>query len=326
VGTFLTTRKMEAALVSRIERSVAGSRHAAGRKRVSGRTRKILLRAGCLAGAAALTATAVVAHVRHRREMEGVRAALIESVRAESATVSTEDRAFMSHVEPWLEQLAGTYEGDLVADALRSPTSLEATLSRRSVYVRGPLGAFTKREALPEVAAASNLDAFLRCMIDPPATRTEKAVIAKARAAEGPTRLDRPANRLDDVGAGLRLVDLPWEDRIRAARDRRDVDRLKAEWSPAKVAAARRASKAELLLAAMDEPDEGGPADLDGERPHRVRVGLIDLSAGRVLIRLRKRVDPAWLGDGTRASYASAVDGCALAYDVRAEVVRTGQR
>jgi hypothetical protein len=41
-----------------------------------------------------------------------------------------------------------------------------------------------------------------------------------------------------------------------------------------------------------------------------------------VLVRARKRVDPSWLAATTRSSFASAIDGCALAVDVRALVAR----
>jgi hypothetical protein len=74
-----------------------------------------------------------------------------------------------------------------------------------------------------------------------------------------------------------------------------------------------------LLIAAMDEP-AAGPADLDGERAHDVRVQIVDLRAGKVLLRARKHVDPAWLTASTRSTYAAGVDGCALAYDIRSVV------
>jgi hypothetical protein len=70
----------------------------------------------------------------------------------------------------------------------------------------------------------------------------------------------------------------------------------------------------------MDEPGESGPADLDGERPHQVRAAIVDLRTDKLLIRVRKRVDPDWLAASTRSNFASAVDGCALALDVRASV------
>jgi hypothetical protein len=322
VGTFLTTRKMGAALAARIEHSVSGSRAGSGPQRIAAHTRKLLFRLGCAFAAAALTVGAVALRVRHLRAIESARATLIQVVRTESAALSKEDRAFMSRVQPWLTRLAGSYEGDLVADELRSPASLEATLARRSVYVRGPLAAFSDPARLPEVAAASTVDALVRCMFDPPSTRTEHAVLSKARAPDWPSKLAAPPGRLHDATTALQLVALPWEPRIRAAGALRDLERLKGELDRLTIASARRPTRAELLFAAMDEPGYAGPADLDGERAHAVRVTLTDLRAGHVLMRLRKYVDPAWLSDATRATSAGAADACALAYDMRAHMVR----
>ena len=78
------------------------------------------------------------------------------------------------------------------------------------------------------------------------------------------------------------------------------------------------AAKARQLLAVMDEPgDPKAPAELDGERPHAVRVTLTDLSSGQIRLRYRATVDPSWLSPTTRAEYASGIDGCALAVDLR---------
>jgi hypothetical protein len=75
----------------------------------------------------------------------------------------------------------------------------------------------------------------------------------------------------------------------------------------------------------MDEPgDRSIPAELDGERPHHVRVGLVDLASKKQLLALRRKVDPSWLSPTARAEYASGIDACTLALDVRAEV--TGEK
>jgi hypothetical protein len=36
-----------------------------------------------------------------------------------------------------------------------------------------------------------------------------------------------------------------------------------------------------------------------------------------VRLRFRGDVDPNWLSDGARAQYASGIDSCALAFDLR---------
>jgi hypothetical protein len=130
------------------------------------------------------------------------------------------------------------------------------------------------------------------------------------------------ARRLHDAEDGLRQLLAPWEERVDNARELRDLERIQAELAKVPVAETKRAAEAELLIAAMDESDEAGPADLDGERAHQVRVTIVDIRAAKVLLRLRKHVDPNWLATTTRSNFASAVDGCALALDVRADVAR----
>jgi hypothetical protein len=83
-----------------------------------------------------------------------------------------------------------------------------------------------------------------------------------------------------------------------------------------------RAAKARQLLAVMDEPgDPKAPAGLDGERAHAVRVTLTEMGSGQVRLRHRGAVDPSWLSANTRAEYASGIDGCALAVDLRNAVL-----
>jgi hypothetical protein len=74
----------------------------------------------------------------------------------------------------------------------------------------------------------------------------------------------------------------------------------------------------------MDEPGtSSGLSELDGERPHDVRVAFVDMGAQKVVLRLRKHVDPAWISLEKRPRYAAGLDGCALALDVRESVGRS---
>jgi len=104
---------------------------------------------------------------------------------------------------------------------------------------------------------------------------------------------------------------------VRSAPDAAELARLRKELQRAPVDRAKQAVGAQMLLAAFDEPGErGGPTELDGERPHAVRIVLVDLAAEKVLLRIKKRVDPAWISVERRPTYASGLDGCALAFDV----------
>jgi len=323
VGTFLATHKMDLALVARIERSVGAAARSARGKRVSARLRTSLLRLTIAVGVTALLGAAFIARRRYQQEVSRAKATLLDSVRAQNAALTAEERNFMTRVEPWLSRLAASYEGDVVADELRPTKALDAVLARASVYVRGPVSAFANPAAMAEVASASTRDSLLLCLLDPPASRAEKVVLAKVRAAyAGGANASEHARRLHDAGSGLRQLLVPWDERVHNAIEIRDLDRVKAEIAKVPVAETKRAVQAELLIAAMDEPDEPGPADLDGERAHQVRVSVIDLGAKKILLRARKRVDPNWLAATTRSTFASAVDGCALALDVRAAVDR----
>jgi hypothetical protein len=79
------------------------------------------------------------------------------------------------------------------------------------------------------------------------------------------------------------------------------------------------ALRAELLLVVFDEPGNATvPAELDGERPHDVRVALVETKTGHALLRMHVRVDPATWNAEARPSYASGLDSCALAFEARA--------
>jgi hypothetical protein len=312
---------MDPALIARIERSV-GSRPRAARATPS-KTRRYtsLLRLAIAVAVTALATTAVLARRRYHQEMARARASLLDTVHAQEAALSPEERTFMSRVEPWITGLAGPYDGDIVADELRVLKGLDSVLARPSLYVRGPVAAFGNSNAIADTASASTRDSLVLCMIDPPASRAEKAVLSKVRAAYGGgANVAEHVHRLHDAESGLKQILAPWEERIRNAPELRDIDHVKTDLAKVPVFETKRALRAVLLIAAMDEPDEAGPADLDGERPHQVRVALIDLRVGKMLLRTRKRVDPNWLAATTRSNFASAVDGCALALDIRSAV------
>jgi hypothetical protein len=312
---------MDPALVARIERSVGSRPRAARAKPSTPRLRTSLLRLTIAVAVTALATTAILARRRYHQEMARTRASLLDTVHAQEAALTPEDRTFMSRVEPWITGLTGAYEGDIAADELRLPKGLDAVLARPSVYVRGPVAAFGKSNAIADTASASTRDSVVLCLIDPPASRVEKVVLSKVRAAYGGgVNVAEHVRRLHDAESGLRRILSPWEERIRNAPELHDLQHIKAELAEIPVQETKRALRAELLIATMDEPDEAGPADLDGERPHQVRVALIDLRAGKIVLRTRKRVDPNWLAATTRSNFASAVDGCALALDIRSDL------
>src|SRR5687767_13217503 len=170
---------MDPALAARIERSIGASPKRAREKRVPARLRTSLLRLAIAVAMIALASTALLARRRYQQEVSRKRSALLDTVHAQNASITADERSFMSRVEPWLFGLAASYEGDTVADELRPAKALDAALGRPSVYVRGPVSAFATSAAIADTASASTRDSFLSCLLDPPASRVEKVVLSK---------------------------------------------------------------------------------------------------------------------------------------------------
>jgi hypothetical protein len=330
--TLLTTRKMDPALAARIEASVRGARRPGG-SRVAPR---VVAMARVLVIVVVVAVYLVVAAARRREleETEHARKALLDAVRAPAATVTAEDEAAVARAESWLTRLAGPYDGDVVEDEVRPPGAFAATLARPVLYVRGPIGAFTRTASIAGAASTSVKDAFLLCLLAPPASRDEPSLLSRVRDAyaggapvEGPTTNVR---RMHDAEAGLPVLMPRWSERVRMAAGIEELEPLRRQLERAPLDGAARAAKARLLLVAMDEPGDDGrgsePTELDGERAHRARVALVDLAADRLLVRLRRGVDPSSVSPPLRAEYASGLDACALAVDVREAVTRHGAK
>ncbi|MBX3203473.1 MAG: hypothetical protein KF764_00330 [Labilithrix sp.] len=328
MATFLTTSKMDPALAARVEASVRGQRGAPrARARVSGRSRRIvsILRVVLVLTVAAGIYNIVVGRRERARALENARASLLESARASGASLSPADREAMTRFEVLLVSLARDHGADFVADELRAPGALAATLARPLVYVRGAASALSETAQIAGAASASAKDALLLCLLEPPASRTEKVLLDKVRVAyAGGANLEgRTANarRLDEAAVGLPFLLPPWSEKVTAAADAAEVARLRGELERAPIARAKQAARAELFLVAFDEPGEGtGPTELDGERVHPVSVALVELASGRVLLRLRRVVNPSWITPARRPTYAAGLDACALAFDVHEEV------
>lgn len=324
--TLLVTKKMSPELAARVQASVDGRRAPAGAK--LGPRATSLLRP--VATSLIVVATIWLGLSLHRanRALEARRAELLEKVRREAAEVGPDGHAAAAQVLPWLPLFAGVHSGDLVADELRPAGAFASLLGRPTIYVRGSLAGLAGR--VDESAASSFKDAFVVCLSAPPSARAEPLLKARARAAlsgRGDALLPAAGvERLNDALVGLPFLGPEWEKKVQAARSREELERLRRDFERAPIARAKAAARAKLLLVVADEPStEPGPSELDGERPHDVRVGLVNLAARQVLLRLRRRVDPSWSSVATRAEYASAIDSCALALDVHAAVASGGR-
>jgi hypothetical protein len=305
MATLLTNRKMDPALRARVEKSISGR---TSPEAAAARLRAILRFASII-----VFVVAVVWIAGKRREtghaLELQRAGVLDAFSSRTANVGEEDRGAIARDEAVLVRLAGPWEGDLA-----TPTSI----GRSIVYVRGPIESFTSAASIEKAAAASLDDAFARCFVDPPRSRSERDVLPKVRAIyTGPAA--GKVERLADAYSARRVMSPAWQARVRAAQTEKELAALRSEVEHTPFERARSVWRAELLLVVMDEPgDANAPAELDGERPHEVRVALVDTKTGTPLLRMRKRVDPSAWSVGARPDYAAGLDACALAFDARA--------
>jgi hypothetical protein len=323
VPTFLTTRKMPRALAARIEARIRSRRAAHGRTLAP--LVVSVLRFGALGIVIALATLWVMARQQDRLRLEQRRAELLDSVEKQAAQLTEDDLGTTARVEEWLVRFSGPYAGDRVAAELRAPGALSSTLARGAIYARAELEMFTSVPAIRAHAPDWRKDPFLLCLVDPPESRTEKAQLRKVLAAyAGGAQVETPTAHvrlLHEAQQGLPFLAPAWQNTLRAANSQAELDRLQRAFEHAPIEAAKRAARTRLLLVAMDERGDGrGPIELDGAHPHPVRVGLVDLGSQKVLLRLRRSVDPKWISPARRAEYARGLDGCALALDVRDSV------
>jgi hypothetical protein len=314
--SLLVTRKMAPELAARVQASVEDRRAPPG-ARLAPRAIS-LLRFMLFAALVFALVWFVTTRQRAADQLELDRSALLARIRRHSKSLTAPEKALEARALPWLARAAGPYEGDFIGEELRSPGALGKILARPTVYVRGPVGSFMGSAGVRQSAATSSNDAFVLCLIHPPSEKTEKLVRAKARASfarAGEMQHVAHVERLYDALAALPLLTSKWQARV-AGAERREFDKLRHSFEIAPVEGAKRAAKARSLLFVMDEPGSG-LAELDGERPHDARVGLIELATGKTLLRLRRHVDPSWVSEATRAQYAASIDSCALALDVR---------
>lgn len=316
MGTFLVTGRMSPALRARVAASVRGRRSALPEARRTRWRASLRLLSVALVIAAAWGVARARASVRE--EVERQRASLLARADAAAAGLGPREHSIVTRAGAWLERAAAPEHAE--QSPVLAEAELAALLSRPTVYVRVPLASATTASRLRDSAPASFKDALVGCLLEPPASRSEKALLARARAVHKSTFARSTAHvaRLSDAITGLPLLTSEWRARVLAANDTRELTSLVRHFERAPLAGARRAARAELLLYALDEPgDPALPAELDGERPHAVRVGAVDLTSDRLVFSVRRPVDPSWLSAAARAEYASGVDSCALALDVR---------
>jgi hypothetical protein len=319
VPSFLVTPRMSPELRARVLASVSGRARPGAKQRLSALVASLRL----FGIVAALSLVALVLHVRQERarQLEQQRAAVLAILRVHGAGLTSDDHKLPEKVEKAvLVQAAPGYGGDWLPAPLRQEGTLAELLSLPTLYLRGPLEVLSRAGGTKQAAAASWTDAFVLCLLEPPDVRTEKALKSKARLAMSGRGMDAHSQvqRIAPLLDVLPLLSADWQARVVTASTAAVLSDYRKLVEAAPFRAAVRAAKARQLLVVLDEPgDPKTAAELDGERPHAVRVVLSNLTDGNVELRFRKQVDPGWLSPATRAEYAAGVDSCALALDLR---------
>ncbi|HEY8946108.1 MAG TPA: hypothetical protein VIM73_17690 [Polyangiaceae bacterium] len=317
--TFLITARMSPELAARVAASVRGK---PTEQRASTRRRYVSLgRLGALGMVIAILLASWEARQRRVQRLEETRAALLGELRSRFGALTAAQKKLPGRIVATVQRHAGPgYPGDWLEGELRDSAGLVAALNASTVYLRASTSALASAadvNELAKVARDSSKDAFVACLQSPPATRTEKALRKSVREAYAGAIPTPHVHRLFPLLSVAPLWAPEWERSVRDASSQSRVDELTRSFRGAAIDGALRAADAEQLLLVVDEPgDPTVPAELDGERPHHVRVVLARLNDDSVRLRRRVAVDPSWLSATTRAEYAHAIDSCSLALEV----------
>lgn len=327
MATSLTTPKMSPELAARVEASVRQGRRTTPGARWTAHWISMLRLGVAVLLLAGLSAIAI-GHQRELEQMEQERASLLSAVRSEVASVEERQRTRVLAIPQVLERASRSYPGDLLTPEIRGEAAFHEQITRPALYVRGPLARFRRPEEILSVTASSYTDAFTLCLVDPPGSRSEKALLSRARSALARgERLERATSHIEslhDALLGLSFLAPEWLARVEATENRLALQKLRRAFESAPLASAKKALRSEMLWFVIDEPGEGpGPTELDGERAHPVRVGLFDLASQKMHLLLRRPVDPSWISPAARAEHARGIDSCSLALDVRGIAIGT---
>ncbi len=323
MGTFLTNSKMSPELRARIETSLRGGR-SASRSRLTPSLRTALRLVAVLVVVGSVVAL-LLDWRRSRRELQNAKAALIDEVEQARSGLDPPDKPLWSSAQAWLAEASGTTQRDYVDPPLNNPVTLAALLEQPAVYVRGSISGFATVSGFERAAADSGKDSFLACLLQPPASRSEKDLLPKVEAAyRGGAASNRETprvHRLHDAIVAQPFIEDAWLDQVRNAGSVPEVNDLRKSLEQAQLERSGQAVQAKILIYLLDEPKEPGTAsELDGASDHFVRFGIVDFNASQVALRLRRRIDPSWISKAKRVYLARGLNACRLAFDVRQEL------
>lgn len=316
MGTFLTTPRMSPALRARVERAVshrARAVHHASRlgldKPFASGERVRFARLFPLLVAVVLGALGTMMYVQDKREVAAERRAIEAALTERRASLPKGYEAFLAAADRVIADASREAPmSDARDPALRGPEALDALLRRPSVYVHAPRADLADPQKLDGAVRSSTKDAFLVCLHRPPASSSERDLLAKVRGVyfDGAKVDDetKAVRRLADARAAIKLAGPTYDDAARVTRDLYTLAKIRREIAAAPVEPAAVAAKAEILIAVVDLPR--------GE----ARVTIVDMASPKPLFSTQRKLEEQ--GTSPMASlHRAELEMCSLALAVR---------
>lgn len=312
--TFLTTDRMSPELRARVERAVSQgtrARRTAASLGMSGPFAADRRPAGArlvpIAVALVVAALAWAGWLYDKRAVAAERAAILADVDARRALLPPSHATLLADVDARLGEAArATSEPDLVDASVRG--ALDRALARPSIYARGPAADLADAARLALVARASDKDAFLFCLYQPPASDKERDLVDRVRGVYfAGAKVDdatKQVRRLAEARTALALLGPAFEANVRAAPDFATLHRLRKDLEGSSLESARKTAAAEVVLVVADAPGDVA------------RVSLVEIGSGKVLVRAARKAREV----GKSASaliHRAEIDACDLAVAVR---------
>jgi hypothetical protein len=325
MATFLTTPRMNPALRARVERAVSHrtrAKHHAARIGLkmpfASRNRLRLAQLFPIVALVLVAGLGTASYAYGRRALEDERAALLSALEERRVGLPAGHEGFVAQTDRWISEGARVPDPSYVVDpALHAPGALDALLRRPAVYVRGAIAELSDTQKLDDAVRSSSKDAFLFCLLNPPASGKESDLLAKVRGVyfAGAIVDDQTANvrRLAEARIGLGVLGPRFEGATRAAEDIAALRRLRKELESSPTDEAKKAAAAELLIVVADG---AGEADT-----RKARVSFVDLASKKVLLRLRPGIEPL-SRSATAVVHREDMEGCSLALAVRRTVAQ----
>ncbi|MGZ3422529.1 MAG: hypothetical protein ACXVEE_31995 [Polyangiales bacterium] len=206
---------------------------------------------------------------------------------------------------------------------LRAP----ADFTRPGLYLRAVIDEVGTGREIHHAARASRKDVLLACLLRPPTDASSVALHRAAIRYRWRVELDELSPRLFDFEALAPAIPASrsFLDEVRATHDPTTLRLFELEAAPS-----RPISRSDFAfgIIALDElptgfPERGGPSLADVVRssqldeiarvPHTMRVGVVELPAGRLVSKVRVAVDARDLGIPHAMADAEEIHACQAA-------------